>query len=48
MPPARIMNKGTNENILTQLGITSDQFVMITILYTVSNVPERRAGVDLS
>ncbi|KAE9576805.1 hypothetical protein CGMCC3_g7172 [Colletotrichum fructicola] len=32
---ARIMNKGTNENILTQLGITSDQFGMITILYTV-------------
>ncbi|KAF4931458.1 MFS transporter prlL [Colletotrichum viniferum] len=31
----RIMNKGTNENILTQLGITSDQFGMITILYTV-------------
>ncbi|KAF5528377.1 MFS transporter prlL [Colletotrichum aenigma] len=32
---ARIMNKGTNENILTQLGITSDQFGMISILYTV-------------
>ncbi|KAK2732143.1 major facilitator superfamily transporter [Colletotrichum kahawae] len=32
---ARIMNKGTSENILTQLGITSDQFGMITILYTV-------------
>ncbi|KAH9243848.1 hypothetical protein K456DRAFT_1744470 [Colletotrichum gloeosporioides 23] len=29
------MNKGTNENILTQLGITSDQFGMINILYTV-------------
>lgn len=30
------MNKGTDENILIQLGITSDQFGMITILYTVS------------
>ncbi|KAF3806259.1 putative transporter [Colletotrichum gloeosporioides] len=35
---ARIMNKGTSENILTQLGITSDQFGMITILYTVGDV----------
>ncbi|CAG9988296.1 unnamed protein product [Clonostachys byssicola] len=32
---ARIMNKGTDRNILTQLGITSDQFGMVTVLYTV-------------
>ncbi|KAL4942262.1 hypothetical protein BDV06DRAFT_211994 [Aspergillus oleicola] len=32
---AKIMNKGTDRNILTQLGITSDQFSMITVLYTV-------------
>lgn len=30
------MNKGTDRNILTQLGITSDQFGMVTVLYTVS------------
>ncbi|KAL4947486.1 major facilitator superfamily domain-containing protein [Aspergillus filifer] len=33
--PASIINKGTDRNILTQLGITSDQFSMITVLYTV-------------
>ena len=33
---ARIMNKGTDRNILTQLGITSNQFGMVTVLYTVS------------
>ncbi|CEL00784.1 hypothetical protein ASPCAL00380 [Aspergillus calidoustus] len=32
---ARIMNKGTDRNILTQLNITSDEFGMITVLYTV-------------
>ncbi|KAL4962375.1 major facilitator superfamily domain-containing protein [Aspergillus stella-maris] len=32
---AKIMNKGTDRNILTQLGITSDQFSMITVLFTV-------------
>ncbi|KAI8685016.1 MFS domain-containing protein [Fusarium keratoplasticum] len=32
---ARIMNKGTDANILTELGITSDQYSLITILYTV-------------
>ncbi|KAL2847871.1 major facilitator superfamily domain-containing protein [Aspergillus pseudoustus] len=32
---ARIMNRGTDRNILTQLNITSDQFGMITVLYTV-------------
>ncbi|KAL4921862.1 major facilitator superfamily domain-containing protein [Aspergillus aurantiobrunneus] len=32
---ARIINKGTDRNILTQLGISSDQFGMITVLYTV-------------
>ncbi|RTE78869.1 hypothetical protein BHE90_006654 [Fusarium euwallaceae] len=32
---ARIMNKGTDANILTELNITSDQYSLITILYTV-------------
>ncbi|KAL3474392.1 major facilitator superfamily domain-containing protein [Aspergillus californicus] len=32
---ARIMNEGTDRNIMTQLGITSDQYSMITVLYTV-------------
>ncbi|KAL4796861.1 major facilitator superfamily domain-containing protein [Aspergillus venezuelensis] len=31
---AKIMNKGTDRNILTQLWISSDQFSMITVLYT--------------
>lgn len=30
------MNQGTDRNILTQLGITSDQFGMVTVLFTVS------------
>ncbi|KAI1364587.1 pantothenate transporter [Xylaria arbuscula] len=30
---ARIMNKGTPDNILTQLNITSDQFALVTVLY---------------
>lgn len=33
---ARIMNKGTPDNILTQLNITSDQFALVTVLYYVS------------
>ncbi|GJC85396.1 hypothetical protein ColLi_08234 [Colletotrichum liriopes] len=31
---ARIMNKGTERNILAQLGVTSDQYGMVTVLYT--------------
>ncbi|GKT60947.1 pantothenate transporter [Colletotrichum tofieldiae] len=31
---ARIMNKGTERNILTQLGVTSNQYGMVTVLYT--------------
>lgn len=30
------MNQGTSRNILTQLNITSDEFGLITVLYTVS------------
>lgn len=29
------MNKGTTANILTQLGVTSDQFGLVTVVYTV-------------
>ncbi|KAL4869443.1 hypothetical protein BDV12DRAFT_185144 [Aspergillus spectabilis] len=32
---ARIMNKGTDRNILKELGITSDEFGLITVIYTV-------------
>ncbi|KAJ5162108.1 hypothetical protein N7492_007500 [Penicillium capsulatum] len=32
---ARIMNKGTSQNIMTQLGITSDEYSMVTVLYYV-------------
>lgn len=31
------MNQGTPRNILTQLNITSDEFGLITVLYTVSS-----------
>ncbi|KAI0014490.1 putative pantothenate transporter [Xylariaceae sp. FL0662B] len=30
---ARIMNRGTPQNIMTQLGITSDEFALVTVLY---------------
>ncbi|KAI0521387.1 major facilitator superfamily domain-containing protein [Xylaria bambusicola] len=30
---ARIMNRGTPQNILTQLNITSDEFALVTVLY---------------
>uniref|UniRef100_A0A8H7NR40 Major facilitator superfamily (MFS) profile domain-containing protein n=1 Tax=Bionectria ochroleuca TaxID=29856 RepID=A0A8H7NR40_BIOOC len=46
---ARIMNKGTDRNILTQLGITSDQFGMVTVLYTVpyivAEIPSNLLGL---
>ncbi|KAH9888308.1 major facilitator superfamily domain-containing protein [Xylariomycetidae sp. FL2044] len=32
---ARIMNKGTDRNILTQLNITSDEYGFITVLFTI-------------
>ncbi|KAJ5548544.1 hypothetical protein N7513_005778 [Penicillium frequentans] len=30
---ARIMNEGTDQNIMTQLGITSDEYSLVTVLY---------------
>ncbi|KAI0197597.1 pantothenate transporter [Astrocystis sublimbata] len=30
---ARIMNRGTSMNIITQLGMTSDEFALVTVLY---------------
>ncbi|KAI8623007.1 pantothenate transporter [Xylariaceae sp. FL1651] len=35
---ARIMNRGTPQNILTQLNITSDEFALVTVLYYVPYV----------
>ncbi|KAI0469650.1 major facilitator superfamily domain-containing protein [Xylariaceae sp. FL0804] len=32
---AKIMNKGTGRNILTELGISSDEYSLITVVYTV-------------
>lgn len=29
------MNEGTNQNIMTQLGITSDEYNLVTVLYYV-------------
>lgn len=33
---ARIMNRGTDRNIMTQLGLTSDQYNLLTVFYYVS------------
>jgi hypothetical protein len=30
------MNKGTGDNIMTQLGITSDEYNLVQVLYYVS------------
>lgn len=30
---ARIMNKGTDQNIMTQLGMSSDAYTLLTVLY---------------
>lgn len=32
---ARIMNQGTHQNIMTQLGMTSDEYNLVTVLYYV-------------
>ena len=34
---ARIMNKGTHQNIMTQLSLTSDEYALVTALYYVSS-----------
>lgn len=34
---ARIMNKGTDRNIMKQLGMTSDQYNLLAVLYYVSS-----------
>lgn len=31
------MNKGTDQNIMTQLGITSNEYNLVTVLYYVSH-----------
>lgn len=33
---ARIMNRGTDQNIMTQLGLTSDEYNLLTVFYYVS------------
>jgi hypothetical protein len=35
---ARIMNRGTDRNIMTQLGLTSDEYNLLTVFYYVSLV----------
>lgn len=46
---ARIMNQGTDMNIMTQLGMTSDQYNLVTVLYYVSlyQVPQTVSGRSL-
>jgi hypothetical protein len=34
---ARIMNKGTDQNIMTQLGLTSNEYNLVTVLYYVGD-----------
>lgn len=34
---ARIMNRGTPQNIMTQLGLTSDEYALVAVLYYVSS-----------
>lgn len=31
------MNRGTNQNIITQLGMTADEYNLITVVYYVSD-----------
>lgn len=38
---ARIMNRETDRNIMTQLGMTSDQYNLLNVLYYVSSRPGR-------
>lgn len=35
---ARIMNRGTDRNIMTQLGLTSDEYNLLTVFYYVSSL----------
>lgn len=37
---ARIMNRGTDRNIMTQLGLTSDEYNLLTVFYYVSLLPD--------
>lgn len=44
---ARIMNRGTDRNIMTQLGLTSDEYNLLTVFYYVSfqyNPAENSSG----
>lgn len=36
---ARIMNRGTDQNIMAQLGMSSDAYALVTVLYYVSCDP---------
>jgi hypothetical protein len=37
---ARIMNQGTHQNIMNQLGMTSDEYNLVTVVYYVCQIPE--------
>lgn len=36
------MNRGTNQNIITQLGMTADEYNLITVVYYVSDLQKRQ------
>lgn len=40
------MNKGTNRNILTELNITSNEYNLVTVLYTVSGLSSAVVLID--
>lgn len=40
------MNRGTPDNIMTQLGLTSDEYALVTVLYYVSSVMIRLSVID--
>lgn len=37
---ARIMNQGTHQNIMNQLGMTSDEYNLVTVVYYVCQIPD--------
>lgn len=43
---ARIMNRGTSGNIMTQLGMTSNEYNLVATIYYVSQDLTRRLSCD--
>jgi hypothetical protein len=41
------MNKGTNQNIMTQLGITSNEYSLVTVFYYVRHQMAFDPGITI-